>query len=317
MPRIISLDADLCLYNEHYFLDPESDKRRVIRANQPLLKFILAEKSDKLILMLGSLRQSNELDKLNSRLNDTESAFIAIQTISEHLNARLDPFLMADVSAGVPPGTAYWKAMDRWYVGAHPAWVEVDETKITLLYAQIQKAAFDYPDETILFDFFDDRSNEFETHEASSPPAILEHLKCYFNAYPNMIPSHVTLRLHHYDGGTPTLLFSVQGTGTIDALYNETVKEMMCLILSTTPVPSERAFMTPSVFHVKPSQLKTLSIAPAIEHTKTPSGLPPRQHRSPTMVAPTVGVSSCAYGFFAATTTVAAACAAYFYVQTL
>ena len=119
MPRIISVDADLCFYNECYFLDSTPDRLRVIRANQPLLKFIRAEDSDQIIVMLGSLRQSKMLDQLNSQKNETESAFIAIQTITNHLRARLDPFLMADVSAGAPPGTAYWQAMDRWYVGAH------------------------------------------------------------------------------------------------------------------------------------------------------------------------------------------------------
>ncbi len=54
------------------------------------------------------------------------------------------------------------RAIDKNYKGGHSDWL-FDETKATIIYAQMHKIANENPNEEIVFDFYDDRGNGEKT----------------------------------------------------------------------------------------------------------------------------------------------------------
>ena len=66
-------------------------------------------------------------------------------------------------------------------------WV-FDDSKFTLLYAQLHKFASENPDVDIDYDFYDDRKN------------IFQPLHTVFKNYPHLLPKNVTLKMHEYRG---------------------------------------------------------------------------------------------------------------------
>lgn len=214
--RVLSFDFDGCLFNRAYI-----DSHDVIQANYDFLEKIKAENAhfDDVYTFIGSNRQSKPIDIVNSH-SGKGSCFPAIALVNKHLGAKFDSFLLADVYADLPEGTAYARAMDSEYNGSHSDWL-FDDTKATLIYAQIQKMANAHPHEDIVFDFYDDRGNGLRTTND-----ILEKLNRLYSQYPDLIPANVTLRLNHYAGDNVTPLASIKGTGFIDCNYQQTVKDM-------------------------------------------------------------------------------------------
>ncbi|MCX7117248.1 MAG: hypothetical protein NTW94_04980 [Legionellales bacterium] len=168
------------------------------------------------ITFVGSNRQSKEIDEVNGIVGNKGSCFPAIRRICDILETELDTFLLADIYGDLPDGTAFANATNPEYKGSHAKWL-FDNHKGTILYAQMQRIANANPKEPIVFDFFDDRVD------------ILESLERYFSKHPSLIPSHVTLRLHQYEGFEVKRHCSIQGHGFIDANYRETVKEMAAI----------------------------------------------------------------------------------------
>lgn len=221
--RVISLDYDGCLHRSF-----DSD---VIAENQKLLCYLKSESKryDKTIAFLGSNRQSKKVDKSNSMQNKS-SCFIPFLMVVKHLDVDIDLLLMADIYGNLPEGTSFFRAIDRKYRGSHADWI-FDETKLTLLYAQIHKTAKQYSSETIEYHFFDDRSilnNGFSND-------ILDHLHGFFSKYPDVLPKNVTLCLHHYQGERIVSYSKIQGIGMIDKDYAQTVKEMAYLVTKKLP----------------------------------------------------------------------------------
>ena len=216
--RVLSFDFDGCLFHNGY------NRRRIklIPANQPFLDSIKEEnqKFDKVITFIGSARQSKEIDDFNSIINHTESSFVAIKTISEYLNASFDNFLMADIYHDLNAGTAFNQATNTNYRGSHHD-TTYDHTKFTLLYAQIHKISEQYPDDEILFEFYDDRGCGSIT-----PIDILDDLQSYFTKSPHLLPKNITLLLKHYEGEQVTLVSSIEGTGRHDSDYRNTIKNI-------------------------------------------------------------------------------------------
>ena len=233
--RVLSFDFDGCIFNGDYV---NSCKRKaakeindIIKYNESFLKEIRAE-NDRLaytnvISFIGSNRQSKAIDDLNSikftiglGIIKVGSCFPAIQAITNYLSVKFDSFLLADIYGhyenGNPleDGTSYNRAIDPAFKGMHADW-EFDETKATIIYAQMHKIALANPKEEIVFDFYDDRND------------ILYSLHNFFNNNKELMPRNVTLHLNQYVNSTLSHPFAdIVGSGIIDANYRATVIEM-------------------------------------------------------------------------------------------
>ncbi|WP_454781860.1 hypothetical protein [Legionella sp. WA2022007384] len=230
--RYLSFDFDGCLFNSNYIKEPHLDFTKhlgnaVLVHNRPFLDQIKIENAafDSVYAMIGSNRQSFELDTANMGGPTTfkGSCCPAIQKVCSDLNVTFNPFLIADVTGMLPHGTSYNLIMQEIAGNTYfenpqhtHADCTMDDTKRTLLFAQVQKAAADHPNEEIIFDFFDDRNDILE-----------RHLQEFFTKYPHMIPKNVTLRLNQYAGEDVTLVASIQGTGEPYPNYCELVTHML------------------------------------------------------------------------------------------
>lgn len=239
--RAISLDFDGCLFHRKYAQDPSYDKD-VLTHNHLFLKTLRSENTlfSAVRVLVGSGRQSFFNDRAGWKFKG--SCFPALLRIAEHLQATPDLFLMADVYGDLEEGDSFRKALDyclpfvkqqgvesggsesalggRPFVESeHARWI-FDESKITLLYAQLHKIAREHPVKEIVFDFFDDRED------------ILSGLKRFYTDHPDLIPSHTILRLHRYAGGSMMPIAIIMGTGKMDLHYRDTVKEMARVVYS-------------------------------------------------------------------------------------
>lgn len=209
--RVLSLDFDGCLFNPTYC---RSLSKNVIRANRHFLKSLKHDNHlySESTVFIGSNRQSKATDDIN--LRNRGSCFPAMDEIKNYIEATFDCFLLADLYGNLPDGTSFYRATNKHYKGTHAHWV-FDESKVTLLYAQMHRMAQEQPHESIIFDFFDDRDQD-----------ILDWLTTFYSAHPELIPHNLTLRLNHYMGQECTLISQIQGTGFIDSNYRQTVKDM-------------------------------------------------------------------------------------------
>lgn len=214
--RALSFDFDGCLFNRHYF-----KTRNLLQANQAFLDQIKQEnkKFTKVYTFVGSSRQSERVDRVNR--SKRGSCFPAVQVISQHLGATSNQLLLADIYDDLPIGTSFARAIDANYRGDHGDWV-FDETKATIIYAQLHHIAHQHSHEPIIMDFYDDRGLNKKRKEDD----ILEYLRNFYQKFPDLIPANVKLRLHYYAGNETVRMTEIQGTGFIDSRYRETVKEM-------------------------------------------------------------------------------------------
>ncbi|QEY52381.1 hypothetical protein [Legionella longbeachae] len=220
--RITSFDFDGCLFHRNY---ANSENKDVIASNKIFLDTIKQENQNftQTIAFIGSNRQSLNVDMANSF--GKGSCFPAIKKVSDYLGCTFDPFILADIYGDLPSGTSYDRAiqfLNRTYSGDHSDWI-FDETKASLIYAQMHKAALENPTEEIIFDFYDDRG-----FGARSPKDILEDLHEFFSQNPELVPPNVTLRLNHYAGGNVSQMDPIKGktNSIIDVNYQQTVKDM-------------------------------------------------------------------------------------------
>lgn len=225
--HVLSFDFDLSLFNKFY---ADSATKDVIESNRKFLDAIKANNHlyTNTFVFVGSNRQCKRTDDthlITTKWQRVGSCFPAIKRIADYLNARLIPFLLADLFGNLPHGTSYERIINEQEGDVH-ADCPVDETKAILLYAQIHKIAQEIADkskeknpkklEPIVFDFYDDNEE------------ILAHLAHFFNQKNKiLLPEHVTLRLHQYDGGEAKLKHEIKGQGFIDKNYSQTVKDMV------------------------------------------------------------------------------------------
>ena len=239
--RILSFDFDGCLFNDTYNTTPyiseakwpanlilKAESDLIVTSNQELIDYINAqnieEQYTQVITLIGSNRQSFNIDFKNMLSNFTGSCFSAIQQVSSALHAEFDPFLLTDVRHQFVSGTSYKQAMETLQKmrdlpvnqldrNGHPDWL-FDESKISIIYAQMHRIAKKNPNETIVFDFYEDRKD------------ILDGISRYFSAYPELIPGNITLNLNFYDGNDLETQHTLQGTGEIDLAYKATANQM-------------------------------------------------------------------------------------------
>ena len=96
----------------------------------------------------------------------------------------------------------------------HATWF-ADDSKLTILYAQMHKAAADNPEASIVFDFYEGRH------------FVLESLNLFFKKNKELIPGNVTLCLHHYHGVDPVSFSPIKGKGGIDYSYHQNIRNMV------------------------------------------------------------------------------------------
>ncbi len=225
----VSFDADNCLFHAGYKPTQQEilsgQSKQVVTRNLPLLNNLRAQAKNfkETIVLVGSLRQSDSIDKFNAKKGRTESIFKAIPKVSNYIGATLNTFLLTDIYANYPPGKAFDCAVN--HPKTQQAKCVADETKVSILYAQVHHLANLHPNETILFEFYDDRGCR-SWHAGKD---ILEHLHDYFRHFPELLPYNVTLRLNHYEGAKVTPFRAIQGTGFIDANYQATTKEIAAI----------------------------------------------------------------------------------------
>ena len=212
--HVQSFDFDGCLFNSEYITSQDKD---VIQANRKFLDSIKKKNTEssysKSIVFVGSNRQSKATDDANLWLKG--SCFPAIKDVSDYLGAELDTMLLADIYGNLPDGSAFAQALkDPEGNEKHAEWL-FDETKATILYAQMHKIAVAHPNENIVFDFYDDLDG-----------VIIRALTKFYTINSQLIPQNLTLRLSHYAGEEVTLMSTINGKGFIDSNYRQTVKDM-------------------------------------------------------------------------------------------
>ena len=127
---------------------------------------------------------------------------------------------MSDIYADVTPGTSFDLAV-KTPNSTQNTCID-DAGKAALLYAQIHKLANQCPNESILFDFYDDRG--LDVWEEGDD--VLEYLHSFFTKHPELLPNNMTLRLNHYEGAAVTPYTDIKGTGFIDENYQQTTKDL-------------------------------------------------------------------------------------------
>ncbi len=90
-----------------------------------------------------------------------------------------------------------------------------DESKLTLLYAQMHKAAAENPEKEIVFDFYDARHD------------VLSGLANFLGAHHDLMPDNLTLCLHQYVGNDVVKIAEVKGRGPADYNYHNNVRYMV------------------------------------------------------------------------------------------
>ena len=226
--NIRSFDFDGCLFNKAYHKGYAAALAGKIglydaftKANENLFGKIGEELKDNsyehVFYTVGSARQSIKVDEYNAIRNKTNSCFPFMEAIKYRIGkGEVEGFLLTDLYNDRPHGTSFKEAMDliqskRKYDSEY-GWV-FDESKFTILYAQMHKFAQEHSDKKIDFDFYDDRWN------------ILVVLHDVFKSYPHLLPENLSLRMHQYQGQDITSMEPIEGKGTPDKTYARTVKE--------------------------------------------------------------------------------------------
>lgn len=210
----LSFDFDNCLSHcAHQGTPIES----IVSVNQKFFDNLtnrLATKTiEKQYTLIGSNRQSRQIDALNARSNGNGSCFESIKYVNDYLGATFISLLMADIDKRLEIGCSFNRAIDPGYTGSHAEWM-FDDSKVRLLYAQIHHVAMLHPNGTIFFDFYDDR------------PDILDNLISFYGLHKELIPSNVTLTLYHYQGTDTTESKVIAGNGFIDEAYQQTAIDL-------------------------------------------------------------------------------------------
>ena len=259
--HISSLDYDGCLFTKTTLPKSMDD---YITNNRLLLERIAHAYSefDKKLILVGSNRQSTDMDASNG-FRGTGSCFLAIDHISKHLGIEFDKFLLSDIYLGKNAGHTintflsvvnalnlqdkifglqeFMTLNDAKFLAekGHSELVTVNgsvaskafsEDKINLIYAQMHKIASEHPDDEIVFDFYDDRTD------------ILQSLFGFFDKFPTLVPKNVTLNGFLYAAGTetePFLCAECPGTGDIDTTYSQTVLKMGRIAQEQDPYASK------------------------------------------------------------------------------
>lgn len=205
---VISIDYDGCIScgKFHYPLNaswlPNEEDCNYLYFIDILIDYIHENRPDVVEIIVGSNRQSAFLELTNTRKATNGLAGKTIEFVTnaiadvlaqENIEVKFNPFLMSDISALKYSG--YSKTQFDELLSAIISVDDLhvlddltqpncpyDESKITLLYAQMQQIASCYRDAKIDFHFIDDRLD------------LLDSLHDFFSKAPHTIPPNVVLQ---------------------------------------------------------------------------------------------------------------------------
>lgn len=283
-------------------------KKLIIEKNKQLIDFILQQKSDKRIIMVGSNRQSFSTNYRDFQTPVT--GYFILETIANAVGTSLDTFLLTDLYNGLPYGTTYKTITEPVATGLdiaqgieHPTFV-CDNSKVALLYPQIHKMADQYQEESdhITFHFFDDRQSE-----------ILDQVDQNFGVYPSLIPKNCILNLYHYNGELTSTPRTLQGAGERNPRYVKSTK--LLISFAADPELPVRHYGSQTVDHkvegilargksierpyLNP-KIANLIQDPGSSEVRTPQpGSPASEGCSVSVVAPQLSLNSAGGGLFA------------------
>ncbi|VEB33497.1 Dot/Icm secretion system substrate [Legionella cherrii] len=199
--------------NKNYKSKDEVD-RAYLEANREIIESF--KTGEETVLLVGSNRQNPEIDFGNGNssftmLYPTGSVFPRMEAIAKELgeNTTFNPFLLLDLEfESVEIGKTYSEFNNKDYLNDNGSYKPTvtsnqfrvdgfpqqldDESKVSLLFAQMKLAAMQNPDDDIEFNFYDDRKD------------IVEGLNKFLNDNPELIPKNVTLNIKAYSGPIPT-----------------------------------------------------------------------------------------------------------------
>ena len=244
--NVRSFDFDGCIFNSTYVYSTEED--RLIKCNESFIKFvsdeIKNEEYNNVFFIVGSNRQSYDADQVNFDSNLPHpitrerktyikgSCFPALNQLCEEFKKRdkqnkniyaVNPYLLADTYGERKHGynfeSAIKKLKSKGKADFNFSQFEPDESKLNILYAQMNKMALENPDADIIFDFYDDR------YAGNGGSDILQGLADFFKNNADLVPSNLTLRLHFYDGmDLPKKIAEIKGAGETDFRYEHTIR---------------------------------------------------------------------------------------------
>lgn len=225
--NVISLDFDGCIFNWNYINSESSN--RLVDTNKAFIKTITkrihSEKFNEVTFMNGSVRQDIFIDSLGANAGNKGSCFTALHAFCDeftrkrklrHVKVHIDDFLMADIYGKKNPGDTFRAIIANDESFEHYRWLN-DDSKLTILYAQMHKVASEYPDADIVYDFYDDRMD------------LLFPLCVFFKENPDLVPANVTLRFHQYSGFeiSEDCIHGIKGTANVDHRYADSIWNMI------------------------------------------------------------------------------------------
>lgn len=221
--NIRSFDMDGCIFNTKYL--SLHSQNRLIEANEKLIegisREIQQEQYDIVYCMLGSNRQSLRIEKINQRNGNSFGALFALceelQKRVTPIKCHVDKYLLADTYGKVANGENCSKALKNSQSYQFADWL-FDDSKLTIVYAQIHKIASENPSAEITYDFYDDRYLNKD---------ILKGLADFFTANPDLVPHNLRIRFHHYAGADVTQVAEIAGKGKIDKNYQDHIHLMI------------------------------------------------------------------------------------------
>ena len=193
------------------------------------------EKYNRTIVSMGSKRQSLGLDykylALDQQQRGSYFSHITNAIIQSNTGVSFYPLLMADIFDDKDEGHSYIRALSALDESHHSYQIPEnhidsgvflqqqnnleDKSSVIIIYAQMHKAAVEYADMNIAYDFY------------HGDPSLLQTLYTFFINNKTLIPNNVTLRLHQY--GQPEPLYQMRGIGYSDREYREAVKAMAAI----------------------------------------------------------------------------------------
>lgn len=212
-----SFDFDGCFSNEtsRHLLGKNwtrlKSKKEVndafLTANNEILSSF--KSPDKTVLFIGSNRQTPHVDLSNGTGTEypSGSVYPRMEAFAEQLGetTTFNPFVLSDLETDpVVIGQMFQKFKEMEYLEENGSYKNDatinkfekdgikdqidDESKVSLVFAQMHLAAMENPDDEIEFNFYDDRKD------------IMERVQKFFKEYPELIPKNVTLNLKGYSG---------------------------------------------------------------------------------------------------------------------
>lgn len=272
-----SIDHDNCIGLQH--MTPNEVKKK----HAPVIEHLQQEKINKgytsVFVLGGTNRQDLYRECWNAKLNQNNFAFLIAKTFADLLGAGTfhDPLLLADIKAKCLPGftinyiqqfvsrkklNLFESCVSNEVLDEllskddHPKFA-YSEDKINILYAQMHRIALMNPHARISFNFYDDLLEK-----------VLRALQKFYESNSSLMPSNVRLNLHYFNTAVnsldlhnsmdvPELLYTIEGTGSIDPKYYDTIQAMEDIAIKEEGKQKEGEMGTYSMSkYITPSRLE-------------------------------------------------------------